>query len=164
MFYDIFESPVGKLTLSTDGTYITSLHIAGDRYFEEVPSVWIRDASQPVLRQARQELENYFKTGRPAFTVPLQAQGTPFQQQVWKALQNIPPGSTTTYSAIASDIRKPQAVRAVGTAIGRNPICIFIPCHRVIARDGSLGGFVAGIKRKRQLLTLENDTNYERKS
>lgn len=162
MLYDIFESPIGALTISTDGVAITGLHIQGDRYFTQVPKAWIREPSHPLLQQAKRELNDYFETGQHTFTVPLQPQGTLFQQHVWKAIQRIPSGNVTTYKSIAESIHKPHAVRAVGTAIGHNPICIIVPCHRVIASDGSLGGFVAGIERKRQLLRLEKAHSEER--
>lgn len=155
MFYDIFESPLGRLTVSTDGACITSLHIEGDRYFTEVPATWVRETSHPLLQQVKHELRDYFKTERHKFSVPLRPKGTLFQRHVWKAVQRIPSGSTASYKSIASNVHKPQGARAVGTAIGHNPICIIIPCHRVTTSNGSLGGFVAGITCKRQLLALE---------
>lgn len=157
MVYNTFKSPLGSLTIATDGTHITELHIAEDRHFSHIPADWIHDPTQPLLQQAGRELKEYFAGQRLTFTLPLQAQGTPFQQQVWRAVQQIPPGSTSTYAAIAQAIGNPLAIRAVGTAIGRNPICVIIPCHRVIASSGSLGGYVAGLERKGHLLKLEQD-------
>ena len=87
--------------------------------------------------------------------MPIDLHGTPFQQIVWKALQEIPYGQTVSYSDIAERIEKPNAVRAVGTAIGANPVLIIVPCHRVIAKSGKLGGFRAGLEMKEQLLELE---------
>lgn len=158
MFYDTFNSPLGPLTVSTNGAQISGLHITGDRYFTGIPSGWVRSPDQPLLRQARRELSEYFAGQRQSFTLPVLLFGTSFQKQVWQALQQIPQGSTSTYAAIAQSIGKPRAVRAVGTAIGHNPVCIIVPCHRVLASDGSLGGYVAGLKRKSQLLTLEQAT------
>lgn len=150
------DSPIGNLTLVTDGEHITELHIEGDRHFTEIPDEWTRNTEHPLLLQAKQELKEYFTGARTAFDVPLRARGTDFQQQVWKALKDIQPGSTTTYSEIAMAISKPKAMRAVGTAIGKNPICIMVPCHRVLTSNGTLGGFVAGTERKQSLLTLEH--------
>lgn len=154
--YDMFESPLGPLTVCTDGVNITGLHIEGDRYFAGIPVDWSRNPDSPVLRRAKLQLGEYFVGRRRVFTLPLAPAGTPFQQQVWRALEEIPPGSTTTYGDIAQTIGRPKAVRAVGTAIGRNPICIFVPCHRVLAAGGGLGGYVAGIGCKQTLLNLES--------
>jgi methylated-DNA-[protein]-cysteine S-methyltransferase len=92
---------------------------------------------------------------RTRFDVPVVFDGTEFQCLVWKALQNIPSGKTVSYGSLAEAIGRPKAVRAVGTAVGRNPLCIVVPCHRVLAGDGSLGGYVAGLDRKQHLLALE---------
>jgi len=156
MFYDVIDSPIGTLTIATDGAHITELHIEEDRYFTKTPTNWTRNTEHPLLLQAKQELQEYFIGKRKTFDVPLRAQGTDFQKQVWKALETVPLGFTTTYSKIAAVVSKPKAVRAVGTAIGKNPICIMVPCHRVLATNGSLGGFVAGTERKQSLLTLEH--------
>ena len=156
MLYDIIESPVGELTISTDGQAITSLHIEGDRYFTSVPSGWEHHPDHPILREATRQLEEYFAGRRLDFDLPLAAQGTAFQNEVWTALQSVSAGSVTSYAEIAQQIGNPKAARAVGTAVGRNPICILIPCHRVLASGGGFGGYVAGIDCKRQLLRLEN--------
>lgn len=108
------------------------------------------------LTQYINELEQYFSNKLTFFNSSLQLIGTPFQQLVWKALQTIPYGEVVTYSYIANKINKPTAVRAVANAIGANPILIFIPCHRVIGKDGTLTGFRAGLNLKKQLLKLEN--------
>ncbi|MEO5734874.1 MAG: methylated-DNA--[protein]-cysteine S-methyltransferase [Rubrivivax sp.] len=109
----------------------------------------------PHLKLAARELEAYFKGGLQRFSVPLDPIGTAFQQAVWLALLQIDCGALSTYSAIASRIEKPLAVRAVGAAIGRNPISIIVPCHRVVGRDGSLTGYAGGLRRKAALLQLE---------
>jgi methylated-DNA-[protein]-cysteine S-methyltransferase len=101
------------------------------------------------------ELEEYFAGWRTTFGVPIKPEGTPFQKQVWLALRQIAPGTTATYGQLATKIGKPTAARAVGTAIGRNPICIIIPCHRIVGSDGKIGDFVAGPIRKQQLLDVE---------
>lgn len=153
--YDVFTSPIGAITASSDGNAVTGLHIEGDRYFTAVPTDWVRVESNAVLRQLKIELAEYFAGKRTQFDVPVAFKGTEFQQSVWTALQTIGRSETTSYGALAAAIGRPKAVRAVGTAVGRNPLCIVVPCHRVLASDGSLGGYVAGLERKRHLLTLE---------
>lgn len=113
------------------------------------------DAAHPHLVQATRELEAYWQDARTVFTVPLDPQGTPFQQAVWRVLCGIGSGRTSTYGDVAQRIGKAAAVRAVGAAIGRNPIGIIVPCHRVIGRDGSLTGYAGGLPRKEELLRRE---------
>ena len=107
------------------------------------------------MRPYATELIEYFQGSREYFTFPLDFQGTPFQLAVWSALCNIPYGQTQSYSEIAEQIKKPTAVRAVGTAIGANPILITVPCHRVIGKNGALTGYRGGIDMKTELLQLE---------
>ncbi|MCM3740378.1 methylated-DNA--[protein]-cysteine S-methyltransferase [Oceanobacillus luteolus] len=109
------------------------------------------------LRIYIEAMERYFSGDLRTFDIPLDLRGTPFQLAVWKVLQHIPYGETRTYSDIANDIGNPQSVRAVGTAIGRNPVLIAIPCHRVIQKNGALGGFRAGLSLKEFLLQLESE-------
>lgn len=109
-----------------------------------------------ILKQAANELSEYFAGNRTTFSVELDIEGTPFQKRVWQQLQKIPYGKTVSYRDIASRIKSEKAFRAVGTANGKNPLCIVIPCHRVIAADGSLGGYSAGLDLKVKLLKLEN--------
>lgn len=111
-----------------------------------------------VLSQAICEVEEYFKGERKKFTVPLDLQGTPFQVKVWKELLKIPFGKTCSYKDIAVKIKNPKAVRAVGGANGKNPVCIVVPCHRVIAADGTLGGYSGGLHIKKKLLALEKSS------
>jgi methylated-DNA-[protein]-cysteine S-methyltransferase len=158
MIYTGFQSPIGSITIATDGRYLREVHIENDRYFQHIPSNWIQDARQPLLLQARSELEGYLRGSTTTFSVPIAAEGTDFQKEVWQALAAIPPGSTSTYTAIAAAIQRPKAVRAVGTAIGKNPLCIIVPCHRVLASDGGLGGYVAGVAIKQKLLQLEDQS------
>jgi methylated-DNA-[protein]-cysteine S-methyltransferase len=153
--YDIFSSPLGQITAASNGGAIIALHIEGDRYFAGIPSDWVHDSSNALLVRLKHELAEYFAGTRMRFDVPVVFEGTEFQHAVWAALQAIAPSQSTTYGALAAAIGKPKAVRAVGTAVGRNPLCIVVPCHRVLASDGSLGGYVAGLERKQQLLTLE---------
>lgn len=108
-----------------------------------------------ITRQAAQELEEYFVHIRTEFSTPLDLSGTPFQRAVWDQLRRIPYGKSLCYSQVARDMGRPQAVRAVASAIGRNPCLIFIPCHRVLGMDGSLTGFSAGLELKKWLLDFE---------
>ena len=109
----------------------------------------------PLLETAKTQLDEYFQGARNNFELPLSLTGTPFQQLVWNALKAIPYGTTTGYGAIATAIDRPRAVRAVGRAIGSNPIPLIIPCHRVIGAGGKLTGFSGGLDRKRWLLNRE---------
>jgi len=156
IYYSCIDSPLGKLTISTDGLAILELHIEGDRYFTHVPENWIKNQNEPLLQTTQKELLEYFEGKRSQFSVPVQTKGTDFQMAVWRALQAVPAGSTTSYGELARQIGKPSAVRAVGTAVGRNPVCIIIPCHRALTSTGQLGGFVAGTDRKQKLLALED--------
>ncbi len=154
VIYDILSSPLGDITVSAENDAIVGVHIEGDRYFTAIPAGWTRGA-HPLIARFKNELDEYFAGERVVFGVPVAFSGTEFQRSVWEALQGIPPGETISYGALAAKIGKPKAVRAVGTAVGRNPLCVVVPCHRVLAGDGTLGGYVAGLDRKRQLLTLE---------
>ncbi|MGX7030670.1 methylated-DNA--[protein]-cysteine S-methyltransferase [Vagococcus zengguangii] len=113
--------------------------------------------SKQILAPYQRELAEYFEGSRQMFSLPIDllGEGTAFQLEVWQALQGIPYGHTTSYSQIAQMIRRPNAVRAVGTAIGHNPLRIVIPCHRVLRSDGGMGGYNGGIEMKRTLLALE---------
>jgi methylated-DNA-[protein]-cysteine S-methyltransferase len=108
-----------------------------------------------ILARAKSQLEEYLSGQRQAFDLPLDIQGTPFQQKVWAQLSRIPYGKTVSYKDIARKIKNENAVRAVGTANGKNPLCIIVPCHRVIASDGTPGGYSGGLDIKHRLLELE---------
>ena len=116
---------------------------------------WRRDDQHPVIRETARQLEEYFKAGRTSFDVPLDLRGTPFQTKVWRALRQIPYGETRSYAELARAVQAPKASRAVGGANGKNPVGIIVPCHRVIASSGGLGGFACGLAYKRKLLDLE---------
>lgn len=135
-----------------------------NRPFEELAD-WVKSRfSAPVLVRDDEKLQpyateliEYFKGIRKCFSQPYDFRGTPFQLAVWNALGEIPYGKTQTYSDIADQIRKPAAVRAVGAAIGANPVLITIPCHRVIGKNGKLTGYRGGLEMKKKLLQLENE-------
>ena len=154
--YQYLDSPLGQLKLWSDGERLLAIEFEG-RHSQEQDS---ENRSDAVLDACAQQLVEYFAGERQAFSLPLGAGGTAFQQAVWDALCDIPFGEVRSYGAIADGIGKPTAVRAVGAANGRNPIPIVVPCHRVIGSDGSLTGFAGGLDCKRQLLALEG-VNFE---
>jgi len=113
------------------------------------------EQENPVIGQAIEELQQYFEGKRRVFSVPISLQGTDFQKKVWERLRSIPFGTTLSYQQQARDLGQPTAVRATGTANGRNPIAIIVPCHRVVRSDGTLGGYAGGLEIKAKLLELE---------
>lgn len=117
----------------------------------------VPNGKNKIIVQAEEELEEYFQGKRRDFTVPLEPIGTAFQMRVWKKLQAIPYGKTISYKELACEVENSKASRAVGTANGRNPLSIMIPCHRVIASDGTLGGYAGGLPIKEHLLRLESE-------
>jgi methylated-DNA-[protein]-cysteine S-methyltransferase len=147
------ESPIGDLVVSGTDEYVTELllDVPGRR---ATPTRNRRDVSGPVLEAARQ-LDEYFARRRREFDLPLWLTGTDFQRQVWLALADIPYGETISYAELARWVGRPTAYRAVGQANGANPIAVILPCHRVIAADGSIGGYGGGLPTKRRLLDLE---------
>jgi methylated-DNA-[protein]-cysteine S-methyltransferase len=150
----VHESPVGPLTLMSDGAALTRLAF-------EMEGRLVRGAETAekggdrILDAARRQLDLYFAGKLKAFDVPVEPEGTAFQKRVWRALRDIPFAKTCSYGDIARAIAAPKAMRAVGAANGQNPIAIIVPCHRVIGADGSLTGFGGGLDRKRFLLALE---------
>ncbi len=153
----VLPSPVGPLTLVSEKDKLVGCYFSNNDFATQklADCELTPGASDPVLKVARKELELFFARRLEKFTVPVAPSGTEFQCRVWKALQKIPFGKTASYGDIARQLGQPSAMRAVGAANGKNPICIIIPCHRVIGADGSLTGFGGGIKRKKFLLDLE---------
>jgi len=142
------ESPVGPLLLEEEDEALVRLA------FLEQPPVDSCSPS-PLLEVAKRQLSEYFRGARQHFDLPLKPSGTPFQQKAWQALQQIPYGETRSYQQQALAFGGAQYARAVGSANGRNPIAIIIPCHRVIGKNGALTGFAGGMDRKHLLLQLE---------
>lgn len=141
-------SPIGMLTLIEEDQSLTEV-----RFGENAPDAL--QAPTPLLLQASRELEEYFRGERKAFTVPLSPKGTAFQKRCWEALCRIPYGETRTYAQQAAMIGNPKACRAVGMSNHRNPLPIFIPCHRVIGKNGTLTGYAGGLTIKEMLLNIE---------
>ncbi|MBM4213531.1 MAG: methylated-DNA--[protein]-cysteine S-methyltransferase [Gammaproteobacteria bacterium] len=151
----VYQSPLGDMILAASAKGLCGVWFAGQKHLP-VFSAWTKAERNPLLNETRRALTGYFASKDETFDFSLDlSAGTEFQQQVWRALQRIAPGRTTTYSDIARRIGKPSAVRAVAAAIGRNPLSIIVPCHRVIGRDGSLTGYAGGQQRKAALLALE---------
>lgn len=155
MNHALLPSPLGPIALAFDGDALTGLYFDGQKHQPLLTTLGSRRDDDPLAQRMALLLERYFKGETVEFDLPLAVHGTPFQQKVWAALQAIGRGCTSTYGDIARQIGSPAAVRAVGAAVGRNPVSIFVPCHRVIGRDGSLTGYAGGLKRKQHLLALE---------
>jgi methylated-DNA-[protein]-cysteine S-methyltransferase len=155
MTYAVIDSPLGRLTLvATDWGELAGLSMEEHRHRPPLETFGVRDDS--VLTEVGQQLKEYFAGERTTFDVPLALTGTPFQQRVWTALQDIPYGETTTYGELAASLGLvPGAARAVGLANGKNPVSIIVPCHRVVGSTGSLTGYGGGLDRKQRLLDHE---------
>jgi len=153
--YSSYLSPIGELLLASDGESVTGISMAEHRGkpAQGPEPGWRRDDS--AFRAVCEQLEAYFEGNLQEFDLPLLMPGTPFQQKVWETLRAIPYGTTISYTELARRIGRSGASRAVGSANGRNRICIVVPCHRVIAADGTLGGFGGGLARKQWLLEHE---------
>jgi methylated-DNA-[protein]-cysteine S-methyltransferase len=159
-FYDTFSTPVGdfSVALNTSGSVIATA-------FGGLPELRERFMADEIehnparAEHVRREITEYFGHKRTTFTVALAPSGTPFQQSVWAALQRIPLGETRSYGELASDLGRPDAARAIGRANATNPICLIIPCHRVIGGDGSLTGYAFGEDLKRDLIAHERSAS-----
>ena len=158
-YTDNYVSPMGNIVLAGDGTALTGLWFEGQKWSGTGLTDGAERAELPVFGQTKKWLDIYFGGGEPAFTPAVALRGSEFQIAVWNVLNAIPYGKTVTYGEIAKNLtvvtgRKTSA-RAVGSAVGRNPVSIIVPCHRVLGADGSLTGYAGGAERKRELLRLE---------
>ena len=155
-----YTSPLGGITLTSDGMALTGLYFDGERDFPDLSAGRKKDL--PVFGEVMHWLDLYFAGKEPDFMPSLNPTGTAFQMSVWEILRTIPYGETTTYGAIARRLeeqtKKRMSAQAVGGAVGRNPISILIPCHRVIGANGSLTGYAGGLDKKEYLLGLERTT------
>ena len=149
MDFTVFETPLGLMALEAEGDTLVRLRLPGT----PIPRMMPRET--PLLAAGRQQLLEYLAGARTCFDLPLQPRGTPFQKTVWRALQDIPWGQTRSYRDIALAVNCPKGFRAVGQANHLNPLPIFIPWHRVVAADGSLGGYGGGAELKLALLRIE---------
>lgn len=154
MYYCYLAAPIGPLLIAGDEAALRGIWFAEHGRAAAPQRGWVEAGSGP-LAEACQQLDQYFAGRRTSFDLPLAPEGTPFQKAVWRCLRQIPYGATISYGELARRVGKPGAARAVGAANGRNRIPIVIPCHRVIAADGTLGGFRGGLGLKTALLELE---------
>ena len=159
LFYRTVDTPLGRMVLTGTGQALTGLWLEGASPFS-LPSQARPAPQDPLLCRGADWVRAYFAGHRPdPGTLPLDLGGTPFQRQVWSILRTVPYGQTITYGQMARLLARqqgrPQSARAVGSAVGRNPISILVPCHRVVGADGSLTGYAGGIHRKSKLLQLE---------
>ena len=153
IYYCYLASPIGQLMLVGDGENLTGLYLPNHKGVSNPDANW-REATSPFADVSHQ-LSQYFEGQRQTFDLQLKPVGTPFQQQVWQELVEIPFGTTITYAQLAQRIGRHSASRAVGHANSRNPISIVVPCHRVIGADGKLTGYAGGLDKKRWLLDFE---------
>ncbi|OGB29516.1 MAG: cysteine methyltransferase [Burkholderiales bacterium RIFCSPLOWO2_12_FULL_61_40] len=150
-----YDSPLGPMVLAATPAGLAGVWFDGQRHQPD-PSPWPAAPNHPVLQAAQAQLAAYFAGTRRSFDLPLDLErGTAFQQSVWRALLQIPYGATLSYGALGAVIGKPSAVRAVGAAVGRNPVSIIVPCHRVLGAQGALTGYAGGLERKTALLQGE---------
>ncbi len=159
-YIDTYASPLGIITMGSNGKQLTGLWFEGQKHFGDTLCDQPQHLSFPIFDETRTWLDVYFQGKRPTFTPPILLNDTPFRRTVWQLLLTIPYGETTTYKDIAWQWAQQHGVKsmssqAVGGAVGRNPISIIIPCHRVIGTNGSLTGYAGGLDRKRWLLQWE---------
>lgn len=158
-FISYYSSPLGKIIMSADCDGLTGIWFEGQKYFPEDLRDFVNSETE-ILSSAKEWLNVYFSGNEPDFIPPLSLHGTSFRMEVWEKLRHIPYGTITTYGSIARQIsaahgNKNVSAQAVGGAVGRNPVSIIIPCHRVVGADGSLTGYAGGIEKKLFLLRME---------
>ncbi|MDN7626347.1 methylated-DNA--[protein]-cysteine S-methyltransferase [Burkholderia cenocepacia] len=154
----LIPSPLGDIAVRIEDDALTGLYFVGQKYFPSLAIVREADAlaTSPIARQVAEEIAEYFTGARDTFSVPIHLRGTAFQRRVWQELLAIPFGELVSYGDITERVGLPMSgARAVGGAVGRNPVSIIVPCHRVVGASGSLTGYAGGIDRKRALLSLE---------
>lgn len=156
-----YQSPLGEIVIASDDTAITGLWLVGQRHFDIEVEGCITDKDLPIFDEVSRWLDIYFTGNNPGEIPAVRMNGTPFQLEVWQILQAVPYGKLITYREIAELIAKKRGItkmsaRAVGNAVGRNPVSILVPCHRVVGSSGKMTGYAGGIERKVKLLKLEN--------
>lgn len=157
-------SPLGTILLVSDGEALCGLYFDGQRHLPEMPDAE-ENKTIAVLEEARAWLEEYFTGEKPETVVPVRLEGTAFQRSVWELLAEVPYGETVSYGELAEKLlersKRKVSARAVGGAVGRNPVSIIVPCHRVVGADGSLTGYAGGVERKKKLLEIERGKSGE---
>ncbi len=155
-----YDSPLGRMTAAFEASYLVGLWFDGQKHFGSTLNEDTAEGEGVLPEQIRSWLDQYFDGTVPGYVPPLRLRGTSFQQTVWSCLLKIPWGKTVTYGELAKQTaavlgRTSMSAQAVGSAVGRNPISIIVPCHRVIGADGSLIGYAGGLTRKEKLLSIE---------
>ncbi len=159
-FINRYNSPLGEMIMLSDGQNLTNLHFVGDKFYPDALAQQAQSADLPVFEKSAKWLDIYFSGRDPGALPPISLQGSPFRQQIWQLLLQIPYGSLTAYKDLAQKIAAQRGLevmsaQAVGGAVGHNPVCIMVPCHRVVGSNGSLTGYAGGLWRKEKLLQLE---------
>jgi len=154
IYFDFIPSPIGQVLVTSDGRNLTGLYLENHKGGPTISSDWVRDPSR--FTGVSRQLSSYFAGKLDSFEIATFVAGTDFQRAVWKELESIPFGATLTYGEIARRLNMPKASRAVGAAVGRNPVSIVIPCHRVIGSHSAITGYAGGIEKKKALLALES--------
>jgi methylated-DNA-[protein]-cysteine S-methyltransferase len=153
--YSYIDSALGQLLVTSSENKLTGLYFKG-RHHAQLNPAWTLQDDLEIFAQAEQQLDEYASGSRKEFDLPISLNGTPFRLQVWNEIAKIPYGQTIAYSEIAELLDKPDAVRAVGTATGANPLSLIIPCHRVVGKCGTMTGYAGGLIRKTALLDFES--------
>ena len=159
-----YLSPLGGITMASDGEYLTGLWFDGQKYFADTLSVQHEEKDLDVFHQTDHWLDIYFSGKEPIYTPPLRMRGSEFRQEVWQILLTIPFGKTMTYGEIAEILAARRgtdamSAQAVGGAVGHNPISLIIPCHRVVGTNGALTGYAGGLEKKAWLLDMESQSS-----
>lgn len=149
------ETRLGSVRIAARGDAVIGLWFEGQKHDVRPGGGWQEARDDPLLREAAHQLRDYLAGKRESFDLALAPEGTAFQKSVWRAIAKVPAGRTASYGDLARRIGRPSSVRAVGAAVGRNPLSVVVPCHRIVGSDGSLTGYAGGLERKRALLALE---------
>lgn len=154
--YRLHQTPLGTLRLCAENGALIGAHFVGQKHDFVLDAGFVELPDDALLRAAGEQIDAYFNHHRRSFELPLAPRGTAFQRMVWDTLASIACGQTLSYGELALRVGKPSGVRAVAAAVGRNPLSIIIPCHRILGRDGSMTGYAGGIERKTALLAIES--------
>jgi methylated-DNA-[protein]-cysteine S-methyltransferase len=150
-YFDGLSTPVGRIHIVVSDVALLRVYLPGEAWDEE----YIRQSAHPLIVRTKAQLREYFHGERTVFSLPIAFEGTRLQHVVWSVLQEVPFGETCAYRTLAARVGAPRAVRAVASAVGKNPLPIIVPCHRIIRADGSLGEYAGGVAMKRKLLDRE---------
>jgi methylated-DNA-[protein]-cysteine S-methyltransferase len=153
--YTIVKTCLGEIVLAANEKELTGVYFYDCRHVPAALKTWTRDDDHPVLRKTEKEIQEYLDGKRSSFSFTPGRAGTDFQTKVWKEIAKVPFGKTISYSELAKRAGSPSAIRAAGAATGRNPLCIIVPCHRVVGKNNAMTGYAGGLERKRRLLELE---------